>query len=200
MGDGVDPDMPSGSVVFNWTPCDPASLTGNDCSADGPLADPNNGEATFTVDINHVVSNLYTFRELDTTNAPVLTYASRDLADNDTGIGVPHNRGVTGGIPDTAPPLTLGEKFPTMLDVSIRTTLDLTQTTMGGFGANTETIGYIVDWSGETFGHPGGGAYFTPGLNIRDWNGEPCTTGTAAGGLCTEPTPTPPGDGLGFAN
>jgi hypothetical protein len=196
LSDGVDPDMPSGSVVFNWTPCDPGNLPGeNDCSAAGPLADPNNGEATFSVTINHVVSGLYSFSETDTTNAPVLTYASRDLShqtleDPDGAFGVPHNRGVTGGVPDTAPPLTLGEKFPTMLDVSVRTELALTQTTMGGTGVNSETIGYTVDWAGETFGHPGGGAYFTPGLYIRDWTGN---AGPA-------PVPVAPGDGNGFAN
>jgi hypothetical protein len=192
LSDGVDPDMPSGSVVFNWTPCDPGGPAPNDCSAAGPLADPNNGSATFTVDINHAVSGLYTFSEFDTTNAPVLTYASRDLSDQTlapggTGtFGVPHNRAAA----DTAPPLTLGEKFPTMLDVSVRTTLDLTQTTMGGTGVNSETIGYTVDWAGETFGHPGGGAYFTPGLYIRDWNGNAPPAAT----------PNPPGDGVGFAN
>jgi hypothetical protein len=165
------PDMPSGSIVFNWTPGVTPGVG---------LADPNNGSATFTVDINHEVVGLYTFSEFDTTNAPVLTYASRDLGN------VPHNRAAA----DTPPPLTLGEQFPTMLLVNISTTLDLTQTTMGGLGLNNETIGYTVNWAGTTFGHPAGGAYFTPGLNVRDWigNGVP------------NPTPNPPGDGVGFAN
>jgi len=166
-----DPEMPSGSIVFDWTPGVTPGVG---------LADPNNGSATFTVDINHEVLGLYTFSEFDITNAPVLTYASRDLGN------VPHNRAAA----DTAPPLTLGEQFPTMLAVDISTTLDLTQNTMGGQGLNTETIGYTVNWAGATFGHPAGGAYFTPGLNIRDWNGNGVPV----------PTPNPPGDGVGFAN
>jgi hypothetical protein len=166
-----DPEMPSGSIVFNWTPGVIAGVG---------LADPNNGSATFTVDINHEVVGLYTFSEFDTTNSPVLTYASRDLGN------VPHNRAAA----DTAPPLTLGEQFPTMLAVDVSTTLDLTQITHGGQGLNSETIGYTVNWAGATFGHPGGGAYFTPGLNIRDWNGN----------APPAPTPNPPGDGVGFAN
>jgi hypothetical protein len=166
-----DVEMPSGSIVFNWTPGVTPGVG---------LADPNNGSASFTQNISHQVSGLYTFSENDFTNANFLTYASRDLGN------VPHNRAAA----DTAPPLTLGEQFPTMLAVSVRTTLDLTQNTMGGEGTNTESIGYTVDWAGSTFGHPAGGAYFTPGLNIRDWvgNGVP------------NPTPNPPGDGVGFAN
>jgi hypothetical protein len=167
-----EPEMPSGSIVFNWTALDtppPAGL---------PLAVASNGSATFSVDVSHAVAGLYTFNELDSTLNPVLTYASRDFQN----------------LPDAGGPagtVHLGDVYPETENIHVRTTLDLTQTTMGGQGTQSETIGYTVDWTGETFGHPGGGAYFTPGLNIRDWTGN---SATAA------PAPNPPGDGNGFAN
>ena len=167
-------EMPSGSIVFDWTPGVIAGVGG---------ARDNNGSATFTVDISHVVSGLYTFNEHDTTLVPVLTYASRVFEGN-----LPEN---ANGVADAGEDLgeNFGELYPTMEENEIRTTLDLTQITFGGTGSNTETIGYTVDW-GPRIGHPAGGAYFTPGLNIRDWNGNPTPI----------PAPNPPGDGAGFAN
>jgi hypothetical protein len=162
-----DPDMPTGSIVFDWTPgVTPAPI---------PTAVDNNGSATYTVDISHTVTGLYTFNELDSTVDPILTYASRDF----------ENRPDAGAAAGTNFP----EVYPTMDQINVLTTLSLSQNTLGGSGLNTEDIGYSVRWGG-TIGHPGGGVYFTPGLNVRDWNGN------------TGPTPTPnsPGDGMGFAN
>jgi hypothetical protein len=161
------PDMPSGSIVFDWTPgVTPGPI---------PTAAANNGTATYTVDISHEVNGLYVFNEFDTTVDPILTYASRDFE-------LRADAGETAG--ENFP-----EVYPTMDEINVLTTLSLTQNTMGGNGFNTEDLGYSVRWGG-TIGHPGGGVYFTPGLNIRDWNGN------------TGPTPTPnaPGDGMGFAN
>jgi len=167
-----DPDMPTGSIVFNWTAQDTPPPAGSSASAVN-----SNGSATFTVDINHEVSQLYTFNEHDTTLNPVLTYASSDFQN----------------LPDAGGPvgtIHLGDVYPETENIAIRTTLDLTQRTMGGNGLQSETIGYTVDWTGETFGHPGGGNYFSPGLNIRDW----------VGNVPPAPVPSPPGDGAGFAN
>jgi len=128
------------------------------------------------------VDGLYSsFVEHDYTENPFLTYGVRNF-------GLVADAGETAGT-------NFGELYPEMENVNLRADFSVSQFTMGGDSAvitpHTETIGYSIEWSGEgTGGHPGGNL-FTPGLNVRDWNGN---GGVPVGAQ------NPPGDGLGFAN
>jgi hypothetical protein len=166
----LDPEMPSGSIVFDWTPGPPVSVGTSTFQA------PTNGQATFTQDINQTIIGLYTFNEHDTTVNPFHTYGVKTFG------GVADAGETTGS--------NFAELYPAMEEINVSTALDLQQETLGGEGAFLENIENTLTWGGAA-SHVPGGAYFTPGLNIRDWNGN-----------SVDPAPgqNPPGDGAGFPN
>jgi hypothetical protein len=151
--ESVEDGMPSGYVFFSRT--------------DGGAAGPINIE--FDQEVSSTIAGLQTFTEHDytlgpfaallcgTVAVPVNNCSSATPIPNGGVQGSRHS-GVAGGFPQS--------------NLGIRAELDITQTSMGGLGTGTETIGYTVDWQGNGT-YPTPGAYFTPGLNTGDWQGDP---------------------------
>lgn len=153
--ESVEDGMPSGSIVFHRT-------DGSDGSID----------VEFDQTVSSTIAGFQTFSEHDYTLTPFVAIACPAAictAVNFPGtvagqVGSRHS-GVAGGFPHS--------------NLGIRAELDLTQTSLGGQGLATESVGYTVDWQGNGT-YPTLGAYLTPGLNIAggDWQGNAPTVDT----------------------
>jgi hypothetical protein len=155
--ESAEDGMPSGSIVFHRTDginTAPGATTGVPIMVD------------FDQNINFsIAGGFQTFSEHDFTTSPIaallceaaLPCAEGAVQPANASYGARHS-GVDGGAAHS--------------NMGIRAVLSLSQASLGGEGTGTEAVGYTVDWQGNGT-YPTPGAYFTPGLNAGDWQGDP---------------------------
>jgi hypothetical protein len=155
--------MPSGSITFTRAPNASTACGAN--SGQGTLA-------CFDTTLNHVlnqtISGLYTFAQTEATLAPMDSVASRHY--NSTGGAI------------------AGALF--MPSVSILTNTSVTQAAMGGDASSTggtDVLSWGTLWTNNG-GHPGGGQFASPGLNVANWAGN---VNTISGTVPPLPAGTP---------